>query len=328
MRDGVMVLDAADRIIYTNPALAALFAVPADSFPDKRPLEAIRLVELAELVEAVRKTGKPQSREMKVVFPDEKILLGSANLVLTESGSGVAIVIQDISEVKRLENLRQEFVANVSHELKTPLTAIKSYAETLLHGAIDDPENNRKFLQKIEKNVSSLTALIDDILAVSSLEARRGLAPFKPFPLEEEIDRALETLGGKIKEKLLEIVKLGEPGNCEIVGEPEHIYRALLNLLDNAVKYSPAGGRIEITCGKAAQELRLSVKDYGPGIPAEHQPRIFERFYRVHKARSRELGGTGLGLSIVKHIMEIHGGRVELKSAAGQGAEFTLIFPL
>ena len=149
----MMVLDAADRIIYTNPALAALFAVPADSFPDKRPLEAIRLVELAELVEAVRKTGKPQSREMKVVFPDEKILLGSANLVLTESGSGVAIVIQDISEVKRLENLRQEFVANVSHELKTPLTAIKSYAETLLHGAIDDPENNRKFLQKIEKNV-------------------------------------------------------------------------------------------------------------------------------------------------------------------------------
>jgi two-component system phosphate regulon sensor histidine kinase PhoR len=327
MRDGVMVLDAEDRIIYANKALVDLFSVPANDFPGKRPLEAVRLVELAELVEEVRKTGTPQAREMKVVYPAEKFLLGSANLVKTESGNGVAVVIQDISEVKKLENLRQEFVANVSHELKTPLTAIKSYAETLLHGAIDDREKNRQFLEKIDKNALSLAALIDDILELSRLEARRGLAPFEPFHLNEEIDRALETLAAKIKEKKIEIVKQGEPGSCEIVGEPGHIYRALLNLLDNAVKYSNAGGRIEISCEKSDRELRLSVKDYGPGIPAEHHPRIFERFYRVDKARSRELGGTGLGLSIVKHIMDIHGGRVELKSAAGQGTELTLIFP-
>jgi two-component system phosphate regulon sensor histidine kinase PhoR len=159
------------------------------------------------------------------------------------------------------------------------------------------------------------------------LEAHRGVAPFEPVLLAEEVDRALETLSARIKEKKLEIVKTGKPESCETSGEPEHIYRALLNLLDNAVKYSPVGGKIELSCERTGGELRLSVKDNGPGIPAEHHPRIFERFYRVDKARSRELGGTGLGLSIVKHIMDIHGGRVELRSAAGQGATFTLIFP-
>jgi two-component system phosphate regulon sensor histidine kinase PhoR len=328
MREGIMVLDAKDVIIFTNPALSAMFSLPHEELSGKRPLEAVRLVELAELVEAVRKTGGPQSREMKVVYPDEKVLLGSANLVKTEGGSGVAIIIQDISDVKKLENLRQEFVANVSHELKTPLTAIKSYAETLLHGAIDDPDNNRQFLEKIDRNAQSLAALIDDMLELSRLEARRGLAPFEPFHLEDEIDRALETLAAKIREKKIEIIMQGEPGSCEIVGEAGHIYRALLNLLDNAVKYSKPGGKIELSCVKNDRELRLSVRDHGPGIPAEHHPRIFERFYRVDKARSRELGGTGLGLSIVKHIMDIHGGRVELESTAGQGAAFTLIFPL
>lgn len=327
MREGVMVLAADDRIIYANRALAELFAVPADALPNKRPLEAIRLIELAELVEEVRKTGLPQSREMKLVYPAEKTLLGSANLVELDSGHGVGVVVQDITDVKKLENVRQEFVANVSHELKTPLTAIKSYAETLLSGAIDDPANNRQFLGKIEKNAQDLAALIDDTLELSRLEAHRGLAPFEPVHLEQEIDKALETLAPRIKEKMLEIVKQGAAGNCGIAGEPSHIYRALLNLLDNAVKYSDPGGRIEIGCGSSAREVRLSIKDYGSGIPAEHHPRIFERFYRVDKARSRQLGGTGLGLSIVKHIMDIHGGKVELESAAGEGAKFTLIFP-
>jgi two-component system, OmpR family, phosphate regulon sensor histidine kinase PhoR len=327
MRDGIMVLGADDRIIYANAAVAALLSVAADELPGKRPLEAVRLVELAELIAETRKAGSPQSREMKVVYPVEKTLFGSANLVELEGGHGVAVVVQDVTEVKKLENVRQEFVANVSHELKTPLTAIKSYAETLLGGALEDPQNNRQFLGKIEKNAHDLAALIDDTLELSRLETHRGLAPFEPVHLADEIDKALETLAPRTKEKMLEVVKQGEPGHCEINGEPSHIYRALLNLLDNAVKYSDPGGRIEISCGSNDREVRLSVKDYGPGIPTEHHPRLFERFYRVDKARSRELGGTGLGLSIVKHIMEIHGGRVELKSEAGAGATFTLIFP-
>jgi two-component system phosphate regulon sensor histidine kinase PhoR len=327
MKDGALVVDAADTIVYANRALSEIFSVPQHDLIGKRPLEAIRLVELAELITDVRSSNKAASKEMKIVYPAEKMLLGSAYPVRLEAGEGIAAVIQDISEIKKLENLRQEFVANVSHELKTPLTAIRSYAETLLRGAIDDPANNRSFLEKIEKNAQSLAALIDDTLELSRLEAHRGVAPFEPVLLAEEVDRALETLSARIKEKRLEIVKLGKPGNCEISGEPEHVYRALLNLLDNAVKYSPVGGKIELSCERTGGELRLSVKDNGPGIPAEHHPRIFERFYRVDKARSRELGGTGLGLSIVKHIMEIHGGRVELQGAAGQGAAFTLIFP-
>lgn len=328
MKDGVMVLDAGDRIIFANQSLADIFSTPLSDMIGKRPLEAVRLVELSDLIDEVRKSGGPAQKEMRMVFPREKTLLGSANLIDLDGGKGVAVVLRDISEMKKLENLRRDFVANVSHELKTPLTAIKSYTETLLHGAIDDPQNNRQFLQKIEKNVQSLSALIDDILEISRLETGRGIAPFETVHLEEEVDRAIETLSARIKEKKIEIIKLGEPGACEIQGEPNHIYRALLNLLDNAVKYSDPGGKIEISCMQNNKELQLSVKDFGIGIPAEHHPRIFERFYRVDRARSRELGGTGLGLSIVKHIMDIHGGRVELKSEAGRGAEFTLIFPL
>ncbi len=324
MNDGVLVVDSAGVIVYANPAVSSILGIPHDEITGKRPLEAIRLVELTELIEEVKKSRAPLEREMKIVFPAEKVVLGLAST----TDDGVAVVLRDISEVKYLENLRSEFVANVSHELKTPLTAIKSYTETLLQGAVDDPKANRQFLQKIEKNVGNLSALIDDILEISRLEARRGIAPFETVHLEEEVDRAIETLSSKIRDKKIEVVKQGEPEACEIQGEPTHIYRALLNLLDNAVKYSNPGGKIEIACKTNGKTLELSVKDYGAGIAAEHHPRIFERFYRVDKARSRELGGTGLGLSIVKHIMDIHGGSITLESAAGRGAKFTLIFPL
>jgi two-component system phosphate regulon sensor histidine kinase PhoR len=324
MQDGVMLLDAEDKIVFANEALAKIFSIPRADLIAKRPLEAVRLVELAELIEEVKIAKGLREKEMKMVFPQEKNLLASANII----DNGVAIIVRDISEVKKLENLRSEFVANVSHELKTPLTAIRSYAETLLNGAVDDPKANRQFLEKIEKNAQNLSALIDDILEISRLEARRGIAPFETVHLEEEVDRAIETLSSKIREKKVEIVKQGKPGACEVQGEPNHIYRALINLLDNAIKYSDPGGRIEISCAGGDRELRLSVRDYGIGIPQEHHSRIFERFYRVDKARSRELGGTGLGLSIVKHIMEVHGGRVTLESAAGRGSKFTLIFPL
>lgn len=329
MHDGVMVVDSADKVVYANDALAAILSLPLAEIIGKRPLEAIRLVELAELIEETRQNRGPSEKEMKLVFPAEKTLLGSANMVTGEEvgGAGVAVVLRDISEMKKLENLRSEFVANVSHELKTPLTVIRSYTETLLGGAIDDPKANRQFLEKIEKNAQNLSALIDDILEISRLETRRGIAPFETVRLEEEVDRAVETLAGKIKERKVEIVKQGNLGNCEIQGEPSHIYRALLNLLDNAIKYSDPGGQIEIACNKDDQGLRLSVQDHGIGIPAEHQPRIFERFYRVDKARSRELGGTGLGLSIVKHIMEIHSGQVSLESETGKGTKVTLLFP-
>lgn len=324
MRDGVLVVDQDNRIVFANPALTEIFSLPLAEIVNKRPLEAIRLVELDALIANVRQTGAPAEKEMKLLFPQEKQLLGLANPVEDK----VAVIIRDITAIKMLENIRSEFVANVSHELKTPLTAIKSLNETLLHGAIDDPQYNRQFLTRIEQNVQNLTALIDDLLAISRLESHRGLAPLETVNLSVEVDKALETLSAQIKAKKIEIIRTGCPPECPIQGEPDHLYRALLNLLDNAVKFSPVNGQIEISCTKDERQLLLSVQDHGPGIAVEHQPRLFERFYRVDKARSRELGGTGLGLSIVKHIMEIHGGRVELVSQLGAGAKFTLIFPL
>ncbi|OGB86947.1 hypothetical protein A3H38_06850 [candidate division WOR-1 bacterium RIFCSPLOWO2_02_FULL_46_20] len=319
MSEGVLVLDVVGKIVFANQAIAEIFSLANDGFIGKRLLEVIRLVELSDLVEAVRRSGQPVEREMKLVFPAEKNLLGLANL----AGDNIAVIIRDITAMKQLESLRSDFVANVSHELKTPLTAIKGYVDTLVAGAIDDPDNNRRFLEKIAKNADSLAALIDDILALSRLEVHRGIAPFEKVFLADEIEKALETLAPAIKEKRIEIVNLS---GGAVVGEPSQLYRAILNLLDNAIKYSHPGGKVEIVIAKTEKELCLSVTDHGMGIPAEHHARIFERFYRVDKARSREMGGTGLGLAIVKHIMEIHGGRVELKSAAGQGAKFTLVF--
>ena len=318
-----MVLDAGGQIIYANEAVAKIFATPLTEILQKRLLEVVRSAELSILIDEVRASGESREKEVRLLRPEEKALLGSANLL--EKGQ-VAIVLRDISEIKKLENLRSEFAANVSHELKTPLTAIRGYVETLLGGALEDRAHNRSFVEKINKNVSALSALIEDLLELSSLEARRGLQPFATVDLDEETNRALETLAGEIANKNISISKQPASFAQKIQGDAGHIYRAIINLLDNAVKYSLAGGKVEISCRQADKGVEFSVRDFGKGIPLEHQARIFERFYRVDKARSRELGGTGLGLSIVKHIMEIHGGTVAVESEVGKGARFTLVF--
>ncbi|OGB89828.1 hypothetical protein A2625_05190 [candidate division WOR-1 bacterium RIFCSPHIGHO2_01_FULL_53_15] len=326
MRDGAIVIDDADGIIYSNQSFLDHFSLSRGDVIGKRLLEVIRLPELAELAAAAREADTPLEKEIRVIYPEEKIFSCSVSLIETEEGEPavIALIFHDISEIKKLENLRSEFVANVSHELKTPLTAIRGYVETLIDGAINDQAHNREFLQKIDKNTQNLSALIDDLLQLSSLEARRGLEPFAEVELGQEIDRVIETLAGKLKTKAIMIER---PAPCRLFGDANLIYRALLNLVDNAVNYSPAGGKVEIGCRKAEKTMEVSVKDQGAGISAEHLPRLFERFYRVDKARSRDQGGTGLGLSIVKHIMEIHGGSVRVESEVGRGSKFTLVFP-
>jgi len=327
MRDGAIVLDNSDQIIYANQSFLDSFSLSRGEVVGKRLLEAVRIPELAGLAGEARMADTPIEKEISVVYPEEKVFSCSATVIETEEGEPevMAIVFHDISEMKKLENLRSEFVANVSHELKTPLTAIRGYVETLIDGAINDPENNKGFLQKIDKNAHNLSDLIEDILQLSSLEARRGLEPFKEIDIGQEIGRVMETLSGKLKTKKIEIVGLE---NCPVVGDENLIYRALLNLVDNAINYSSPGNKIEIACRRAEKTVEVSVKDYGIGIAAEHLPRLFERFYRIDKARSRDLGGTGLGLSIVKHIMDIHGGSVKVESEEGKGSTFTLVFPV
>ncbi|MDD4179371.1 MAG: ATP-binding protein [Candidatus Margulisbacteria bacterium] len=327
MRDGAIVLDNADQIIFANQSFLDAFSLSRGDVVGKRLLEAVRIPELAGLAGEARAADTPIEKEITVVYPEEKIFSCSAAVIETEEGEPevIAMIFHDISEMKKLENLRSEFVANVSHELKTPLTAIRGYVETLLDGAIDDPENNKGFLQKIDKNAQSLSALIDDLLQLSSLEARRGIKPFTDIDVSQVIVRAMETLSGKLKTKEIEIVGLE---NCPVTGDENLLYRALLNLIDNAVNYSSPGSKVEIACRRGEKAVEISIKDYGIGIAAEHLPRLFERFYRVDKARSRDQGGTGLGLAIVKHIMEIHGGSVRVESEEGKGSKFTLIFPI
>lgn len=222
---------------------------------------------------------------------------------------------------------RSEFVANVSHELKTPLTAIRGYVETLLNGAIDDKEHNREFLKKIERRAANLSYLIDDILEIAKLESRQELGPVEKVELGQVVERAIDVSEDKARAKGVHIRHhVGQ--DCVVSGNEEHIYRAILNLLDNAVNYTNSGGEVDIKCRKKGKTVEVVVADTGMGIPEGHLERIFERFYRVDKARSRELGGTGLGLSIVKHVMNIHKGTVETKSEVGKGSVFTLVFPI
>jgi two-component system phosphate regulon sensor histidine kinase PhoR len=323
MRDGVMVLDAEGKITYANPALAVIFSVPLPDVIAKRPLEVIRLNELAELIDEVKRDGQSREKEMQIVYPQSRSLAVFAN----RSGEGIAVVVHDITETRKLENLRSEFVANVSHELKTPLTAIRNYAETLLNGALEDNEHNTGFVAKIEKHAENLSALIDDLLEISQLEARRGLGEFMPIIVARLIEQATETISDKARKKRVEIIDACGASDLAVSGIEEHLLRALLNLLDNAVNYTEAGGSVTIACGAGNGKPFISVADSGIGIAPEHLPRLFERFYRVDKARSRDLGGTGLGLAIVKHVMNLHDGTVMVESEVGKGSKFTLVFP-
>jgi two-component system phosphate regulon sensor histidine kinase PhoR len=328
MSEGVIAIDKEGRIILANPIVEQIFNVLEPQILDKTVREAVFNNELADLFDEILQSQKFVSKEMEIVTPVSRSFMVQGDIVRSEEGEvlGAVCVLYDITEIRKLENYRSEFVANVSHELKTPLTAIRSFVETLLGGAIDDKEHNVEFLQKIEKHAVNLSQLIDDILEISRLESKTEIGPFDTISLNRIILRAIDIVTEKAKKKQIQI-KFASPGREPMVmGIEDHLYRAVLNLLDNAVNYTPEGGMVTITCEIEGKNLLLKVVDTGIGIPTEHLPRIFERFYRVDKARSRELGGTGLGLAIVKHVMNLHKGEVQVKSEDGKGTIFTLIF--
>lgn len=322
MAEGVLATDQGGRIILANPAIEKMFEVIEPEIVGKTVREAIFNNEIADLFEEAARGGRPVEKEIETITPVAGTFLAHASPM---SGAGVVCVIFDIGEIRKLERYRSEFVANVSHELKTPLTAIRNYVETLLDGAIEDKQNNQTFLGKIEKHAVNLTALINDILELSRLEAKRELSPFVEVDLAETIKKTVETVAGKAQKKKIRLEV--DCAGAIVNGIEDHLYRAILNLLDNAINYTPDGGRVEIVCCREKGKLIVTVADTGIGIAAEHLPRLFERFYRVDQARSRDLGGTGLGLAIVKHVMNLHGGTVEVESEVGKGSKFTLVFP-
>lgn len=328
MVEGVVAIDSGGRISLMNPAAERLFNLERGSALGKFPREVWREFELVELFHQVFVTGRPQSRELKLDPPLRKCL----NLEVVpirpaedEEAQGVLAMVRDLTRLRHLENMRTEFVANVSHEMRTPLTSIKGFIETLLDGGLENMEATKRFLTIIYQETDRLNRLISDLLDLSRLESgETELKRARVFlaPLVEEVR---QTLQNRLAEKELSFSV--ELGPTAVWADEDRIREVLVNLLDNAVKYTPAGGSIKVSEAEHSDMHEFIICDTGIGIPRESMPRLFERFYRVDKARSREMGGTGLGLSIVKHIIDRHEGKVWVESEPGKGSCIHFMLP-
>ncbi len=330
MAEGVIALDGDGRILVLNPAAATLFKVDRDIARGKPLLDVVRQHQLRGLAEEAGATRQPVVAEMTVFHPTERLLRARAVPCAQSAANGpsVVLVIKDVTESQAYERLRKEFVANVSHELKTPLTSIRSLTETLLEGALDDSQHNRKFLALIDDEATRLGRLIEDLLALSQIESQGGEQPdVRPVPIRALVEELLPSFAAEVARNRLSLDLAIEP-SVQVMGHPDRLRQILINLIDNAVKYNRPSGSIRISGVIDGPVVRVDVQDTGIGIPAQDLPRVFERFYRVDKARSRELGGTGLGLSIVKHIVDAHRGTVSVVSEPGCGSTFSFTLPI
>jgi two-component system phosphate regulon sensor histidine kinase PhoR len=327
MLEGLLLLDRHHRIYLANRAFKSLFRVKAE-LRGKTIVEALRVHELAELVERVEKAGQVFDYELKLPDLNERWLRVNAAAVFNSAGErdGTILVFHDLTRLKQLERTREEFVANVSHELRTPLSLIKGYVETLLDGARQNPEVAERFLKIIERNAQRLDLLIQDLLTISALESGRMKLNLQPVELHALTEKVLADLHSKAEARGTELIN--ELPNLTAQVDANRLDQVLSNLVDNSIKYGRAQGHVTVG-GRATDTgmIEIFVTDDGPGIPTEALDRVFERFYRVDKARSRDQGGTGLGLSIVKHIVQSHDGEVWAKSELGKGTTFYFTLP-
>ncbi|WP_035216917.1 sensor histidine kinase [Desulfobulbus elongatus] len=336
MADSVVAIDADKKIIRMNQAAAALFTLPSEVVKGKAVEGVVRNAYLLEMIDFTLSHNLPQDQKVTLFNGTDPIILQVHAVPLRDEDSrnmGVLLVMNDLTKLNRLETIRQDFVANVSHELKTPITAIKGYVETLLDGALDDTDNARRFLGIVIRQADRLDAIVDDLLTLSRIEdrERKEEIDLRPGEVGPVLESALQTCAVLADEKdvILEV-------ECdeEVVAPMNQplLEQAVINLLKNAIAYSPHGSVVTLRCQESAtmegeRKVHLSVIDNGPGIAREHLPRLFERFYRCDKARSRDQGGTGLGLAIVKHIAHVHQGTVEVESTPGKGSTFTITLP-
>ena len=336
MADSVVAIDANKKIIRMNQAAAALFTLPSEMVKGKAVEGVIRNTYLLEMIDCTLGHNLPQEQKVTLFNGTEPIILQVHAVPLRDEDNrsmGALLVMNDLTKLNRLETIRQDFVANVSHELKTPITAIKGYVETLLDGALDDSGNARRFLDIVVRQANRLDAMVDDLLTLSRIEDQENKEEIalEPGKVRLVLESALQTCAVLADAK--DIV-LRMECDKEIIAPMNQplLEQAMMNLLKNAIAYSPHGSTVTLGCQESVsvsgeRKVCLGVTDNGPGIAREHLPRLFERFYRCDKARSREQGGTGLGLAIVKHIVHIHQGTVEVESAPGRGAIFTIILP-
>jgi len=327
MIEGVIVVDKTSYIVSINPTIEKIFNVLKKEVKGKAFLEVIRNNDIYEIISNVLNEGKSFSAEISLVLPVHKIFEINATPIFDNNiVNGCLVVIHDITEMRRLETVRSDFVANVSHELKTPLTSIKGFVETLLEGALDDKENNRNFLKIIQNHAQRLDNLVNDLLSLSHFESKEIKLNRVNFNIRQLVEEAASGFSSQLKNKDIEIKnELSE--SMLLMADRDRLEQVITNLIDNAIKFNKAKGFIRIFGEEIKDKVKITIEDSGIGIPEKDTPRIFERFYRVDKARSRELGGTGLGLSIVKHIIELHGGMVGVESTEGFGSKFWFILP-
>ena len=327
LSEGVMFLDENGRIIAVNSSLAEIFGVDKVKAAGSSLIEYIRNHELENFIRNALLSQRGAEKEFELVTPVELVIRIRAVLFGgPEEKKGLLVIINDMTATRNLEKIRVEFAANVSHELKTPLAAIKGYIETLQDGAINDKKNNVKFLTIIGEQVERLDRLISDLLELSKIESGKKEITLVRFDIKELFE-SVENIAGPSAERKKIKLEIDVPaGFSEVLADKNMMEIALLNLVDNAVKFTSSGS-VKMTAERSAERVKISVTDTGIGIPAELLPRIFERFFRADKARSREFGGTGLGLSIVKHVMEVHHGSVLVESEPDKGSKFTLTLP-
>jgi len=322
MVDGVIAVDKEGKVVLINPAARRIFNIEVEKVKGKELIRTIFSHRIDMYLERAFDKKESISREIKYKNPDEKIIHATFIPLLDEKENvnGGVIVLTDITELRKLETVRNDFVANVSHELRTPLTSMVGYLDTLLESDIEDPETRDRFLKIIKEETDRLSILIKDLMNLSKIESQSFDLEANNF--KEVLNKVVNLLHKKALDKNIDF-EVEVPEKLSLVYMVrEQIKQVLINLIDNAIKYTPAGGKIKIKVEKEGDKVYFSVKDNGMGIPQVDQERIFERFYRVDKARSRALGGTGIGLSIVRNIIKQHGSEIQVKSREGAGSEF------
>jgi two-component system phosphate regulon sensor histidine kinase PhoR len=324
MAEGVLAVDRELRVTFCNAAFLRAVDFRGATFEGRFLLELTRDTGLHELLRSVLSSGESQKLRLKTIL---RTFEAHATPLETPSGPGAMAILHDITDLERLEQVRKDFVANVSHELRTPLAGIIGYADTLLEGALHDLKHNRKFVEIIRSNAVRLNSIAADLLILSQLES--GAEPAEPDTISVRgvLDAALATVESEARAREVTLVR-EEIENVYVTGVRLRLEQALLNLMANAIKFNRQGGEVRVRASQdESGRVTIVISDTGVGIPSQDLPRIFERFYRVDKARSRQVGGTGLGLSIVKHVVERMGGTISVESQLGRGSTFTLVVP-
>jgi two-component system, OmpR family, phosphate regulon sensor histidine kinase PhoR len=328
MNEGVIAIDRRKQYVMANPAAETIFGFSSSMAHGKGLIEITRHPQIERLVDQAFQERQTASLEIQVSGKARKTLY--VNVIVLEShirDIGGILVFHDTTELRRLENIRKEFVANVSHELRTPLTSIKGFIETLLGGALKDPATSERFLKIVSEETDRLGRLVEDILTLGEIEQGAALVKKESIDLASDLPEILERFKSQLLEKKIAVENRISGGSLLLSGDRDKIHQVFINLIDNAIKFNKPEGKIVLSADQKPEGVTITIEDTGIGIPQEAQARIFERFFRVDKARSKEMGGTGLGLAIVKHIMEAHGGRATCQSTPGQGSRFSVFFP-